>query len=402
MPSPTPGFEPPAQPARAVPAAGARLRRAAVAVAALVASALLHWLALQGAGGTMGVAVRPNDRPPVEVALVSPPPPPPPPAAVVPAESAAAPVPARKPVRPRPPRPPRSANAPSIPPVATAPEPAPSPAVEDTASQAPATEPAPAPAAEAAPPPPAEASAPAAPGPAEAAPAPVAAETGPHWGVAVTGRPPSGRWRFKVYVGEYSEYRSVASLELTLDYDGDQYRMRSQGQAEGLTAWIYSGVLTQASEGRWGNDGFVPERFSEQRGKRPERWARVDPAQASVEYSGGERSAWVAGTQDRLSVLFQLGALARSVPERFAAGSSVDLPELTTRRIERVRYLSEGEETLATDDGQLRTLRLVREDPTGANDPRVEVWLGYDQQMLPVRIRLTDANGRVLDQLVQR
>ena len=65
-------------------------------------------------------------------------------------------------------------------------------------------------------------------------------------------------------------------------------------------------------------------------------------------------------------------------------------------------YRSLGDETLPTDDGPLRALRLTRHDGDPARDPRIDIWLGYDQDLLPVRIRLTDPGGRVLDQMLAR
>jgi hypothetical protein len=54
-------------------------------------------------------------------------------------------------------------------------------------------------------------------------------------------------------------------------------------------------------------------------------------------------------------------------------------------------------ETLELPGGELRALRLWR-DPSGEFDPRVEIWLAPVVGYLPVRIRLTQANGDVVDQ----
>ena len=37
-----------------------------------------------------------------------------------------------------------------------------------------------------------------------------------------------------------------------------------------------------------------------------------------------------------------------------------------------------------------------------ADAPKIDVWLGYDHHLIPVRIRATDIGGRVLDQLLAR
>lgn len=212
-------------------------------------------------------------------------------------------------------------------------------------------------------------------------------------------QPPVGHWRFEVHYGDYADGHQVASLDYSITHDGRRYRLRSEGRAEGLTALLYSGVLTQSSVGRLSDAGLEPERYAEQRGRRPERWASVDRAAGRVSFSGGESLPLISGAQDRLSVLVQIGLIARASPARVAAGGVLELPELTLRTIERARYESRGDVILSTARGPIRALRLERVAPRRTEDPRIEVWLGYDRGMLPVRIRLTDVGGRVLDQI---
>lgn len=211
--------------------------------------------------------------------------------------------------------------------------------------------------------------------------------------------PPTGHWRFKVHYGDYTDGHQVASLDYSIAHDGRKYLLRSEGRAEGLTALLYSGVLSQSSTGRLTDNGLEPERYAEQRGKRAERWAAVDRSASQVSFSGNPPVAWVTGAQDRLSVLVQIGLLARAAPGRFVAGSVIEIPELTLRDIENARYASHGQQILETPVGPIHALHLERIAPRRQGDPRIDVWLGYDRGMLPVRIRLTDSGGRVLDQL---
>ena len=106
------------------------------------------------------------------------------------------------------------------------------------------------------------------------------------------------------------------------------------------------------------------------------------------------------GSQDRLSLLLQLGLILRAQPQRLAVGQTITIPELGSRSIDAAVFGSEGNEVLVTPSGPLHTVHLVRRDGDPARDPKVDVWLGYDQHFKPVRIRLTDVGGRVLDQLL--
>lgn len=416
-------------PARSNPPRG-RVRRAIGLAAALALSLLLHvwllaWLGSRPEFGGEAGAIRSD---PVVVALLSGE------AQMKPTDAAPAPA----AVRPRPPRPARPAPRPNAIttapaseapkaerppepepeaqagaeglPTADVPSPAPDPA-PGTPATPPEASPSPSVAQPSAPPAgdPAASGSPAGTGSPAAtstpAGAPAAAE-GPAKPALVFGTalaaPPTGRWQFRVYYGDYSDNRPVATLDYLIEHDGDRYRLRTEGRAEGLTALLYSGVLTQASGGRLTENGLQPERFAEQRGKRAERWATVDWPRGEIAFSGGERAKTVPGLQDRLSVLVQLGLLARAAPERFAAGQSVVFDEMTLRDVERARYASRGDEVLETDTGTLRTLHLERTEPRKRDDPVVEIWLGYDLGLIPVRIRMTDVGGRILDQLLVR
>lgn len=212
--------------------------------------------------------------------------------------------------------------------------------------------------------------------------------------------PPIGRWRFLVFYGDYSEGRQLASVDYLISVDGERYELRSEGRAEGLTALFYSGTLSQVSVGRFGERGLEPERYVERRGSRPERWARVDRGTGVASFSGGQTATAPEGVQDRLSVLIQLGLMLRAAPQRAAPGTVLELHELSLRDVEQARYRVHGDEVLQADAGPVHALHLERIAPRRPDDPRIEAWLGYDRGMLPVRIRLTDAGGRVLDQFL--
>lgn len=212
--------------------------------------------------------------------------------------------------------------------------------------------------------------------------------------------PLEGRWRFGVYYGSYERGMRVASIELSLQLTGSRYLLQSAGRAEGLVALVWSGVLAQKSEGLVTPAGLAPERYWEQRGKRPERWAALDRRRREISFSSSDPVPLVDGVQDRLSVMVQLGLLARAGPQRLAPGRAVELPELHSRRVERSRWLSHGDDALRGPDGALRALHLERTGPYEPGDARVDLWLGYDLQLMPVRLRLSDPDGRVLDQLI--
>jgi hypothetical protein len=381
-------------------------RRALATVALVAASVALHAAFVAGLAGRLGPAAPPAPPPPVEVALLAAPAPPPaPPAAIAPAPVAPArPAPRPRP-RPRPPVPVAAAPADAVGPRTSVVDAAPGTDVAAAAPVAPegveGSEAGPGPAAEAAPP----ADEPTGPEP----PAPVAAaapDSDAARAATATPVPPlpaSQRHRFRVYWGDYTDERSVARLEYRLVRDGDRYEIRTEGEAEGLISLVYAGTLSQASVGRIGPGGLEPLHYTEQRGKRPERSVAFDPDARRLKPTAGRgEPVWLPpGTQDRLSVFYQVGLLARAEPERFVAGSTRELPVASMRDVRIERFEVVGDETLIAPGGPIRALHLVRAAPPGTDDPRIDLWLGYDFEMLPVRLRVEDAGRRVLDQVIE-
>jgi hypothetical protein len=365
-----------------------RMRAAGATVALLAASVALHALVVAGMAGRLGTAApRPADAgKTVEVALLAPPAPPTP---------SAAPTLAPAPV----PKAPRRAAAPNSQPR----EPAPRPPAE-TPSESAEVPPEPMPAAQPADPPPAAEDLPTA--ASEPAAAPVAEAPAPppavEPAVPLPALPGSRRQRFKVYWGEFSDGRSVARLEYRLSHDGERYELRTEGEAEGLLSLVYSGTLTQSSAGRLGPGGLQPVRYAETRGKRAERAVAFDPDGRRLLPGGREPVLLPAGTQDRLSVFYQIGLLVRAEPARFVAGLAFELPVATMREVRTERFVVVGPDVLMAPGGPIHALHLARPVQPGTDEPRIDLWLGYDFEMLPVRLRIEDAGRRVLDQVIDR
>ena len=215
--------------------------------------------------------------------------------------------------------------------------------------------------------------------------------------------PESRRQRFRVYWGDFTEERSVARLEYRLEHDGERYEIRTAGEAEGLISLVYAGTLSQTSIGRMGPAGLSPTQYIEQRGRRPERTVGFDPEGRRLTPPGGGAPVPApAGTQDRLSVFYQIGLMARADPSAFTAGATHQLPVASMRDVRIERFVVVGDEMLMAPGGAIRALHLHRLVPSGTDDPRIDLWLGYDFDLLPVRLRIEDAGRRVLDQVIER
>lgn len=376
-------------------------RRALVFITALVLA--LHWLVLSGVPLAWDNPAQPSRQvfSTRSIAPATPQPAVEPPGVI--AVPVAAPQPAPRKKAPAPKRPPapaaldRPEPAPTVAAVAEADAPADTGAATTVASatpEAPANDTAPAPAP--------AASAPAAP----AEPATEDAQTG----TGVDIRPPGGTGRsagappppvrmpaptrltFEVS-GQAKKFAYSARAELLWQHDGNRYEARQE-----ISAFLV-GTRTQRSVGTVTEQGLLPEKFSDK--SRSEQAAHFDYAKGRVTFSANTPDAAAGpGVQDRLSLFIQLGAMLAADPGRFVPGTQITLTTVSARSADRWTFTVEGPETLDLPAGPTPALKLLRL-PRKDYDQKAELWVATGLGYLPVRIKLTQANGDFADLLLR-
>jgi hypothetical protein len=98
-----------------------------------------------------------------------------------------------------------------------------------------------------------------------------------------------------------------------------------------------------------------------------------------------------AGIQDQVSFLHQL-------PFLLNGDSAFSLLIANGRRIERHEVRVMGETTVATDRGEFRALHLRRRAPEGTS--AIDVWLAPELAWLPVKLRMKNRQGDVVEQVL--
>ena len=376
-------------------------RRALVFITALVLA--LHWLVLSGVPLAWDSPAQPS-RQVFSTRSIAPAPPPPtvaPPGVTAVPVAAPQPAPRKKALSPkRPPAPAaqdRPEPAPAAAPVAEAEAPSDTGAATTVASATPE-----APANDAAPAPAPAASAPAAP----AEPATEDTQTG----TGVDIRPPGGTGRsagappppvrmpaptrlaFDVS-GQAKKFAYSARAELLWQHDGNRYEARQE-----ISAFLV-GTRTQRSVGTVTEQGLLPEKFSDK--SRSEQAAHFDYAKGRVTFSANTPDAAAGpGVQDRLSLFIQLGAMLAADPGRFVPGTQITLTTVSARSADRWTFTVEGPETLDLPAGPTPALKLLRL-PRKDYDQKAELWVAPGLGYLPVRIKLTQANGDFADLLLR-
>jgi len=176
----------------------------------------------------------------------------------------------------------------------------------------------------------------------------------------------------------------------TWEHDATAYKLQSVAETTGLAALFKPARVVQTSQGELTAQGLMPREF------RHERVGGVDSASFDwqrrvVAYAGREDSL-PAGTQDMLSMYYQLVLLA-------PRSGTLEMPIATGRKLESYRFEVLGEEPLTVPAGDRRAWHLK----TRSGNDSIELWIdagkGAEMRGLPLKIRFTDRKGEIFDQI---
>jgi hypothetical protein len=104
----------------------------------------------------------------------------------------------------------------------------------------------------------------------------------------------------------------------------------------------------------------------------------------------------LAGAQDRMSVMMQLGGLLAASPGRYPAGTRISVQTVGPRDADVWVFVVGDEEKVSLPAGEYVTRKLTR-NPRREFDRKLELWLAPAYGYLPVRIRQTEPNGDFAD-----
>ncbi|SIQ31975.1 Protein of unknown function [Aromatoleum tolulyticum] len=209
-------------------------------------------------------------------------------------------------------------------------------------------------------------------------------------GFNVTGWPERGSIRFRVHLGEGGF--AVGEAQHEWSHDGKRYRMSVAVRTTGVVGMFRSFHYAQSSAGSVGREGLKPERFSVEQSRKTPASAEFDWDARKVTMKRGakERVADLRpGDQDLLSLWHQIGIVG-------AVSGSTELNVITGREATPSAVEVVGPEKLPLPIGLLDTVRVRAEARNGSLT--IDIWLARNYGMLPVRIRVVDDKGEVLDQ----
>ena len=196
------------------------------------------------------------------------------------------------------------------------------------------------------------------------------------------------------FVGESKGIRYSADGDIVWQQDGRNYQMRQE------VRHLLLGSRSQTSVGALSLQGLQPLRFGDK--YKQEQAAHFEREKNTISFSNNAASqAMQDGAQDRLSLLAQLASLMAGSPGLRQNGQQLQLQVASARSADVWMFAVEKTETLKLPIGTLPSLKLSRV-PTQPYDQTIEVWLSPSHGYLPAKVRISQSNGDVLEQLLRK
>ena len=194
--------------------------------------------------------------------------------------------------------------------------------------------------------------------------------------------------------GQAKGFNYWATAELNWAQNGKDYEARLEVSA------LFLGSRVQTSKGTLGAEGLMPIRFGDK--TRSELAAHFQRDKGIISFSANSPDApLLKGAQDRLSVVLQLSSLLAADPTRFPPGTMLSFQTVSQREAEVWQFLVEKEDMLQLPFGEINAIKLNRK-PRREFDQQIELWFAPTLGYLPVRLRITNANGDFVDQLLSK
>jgi len=187
----------------------------------------------------------------------------------------------------------------------------------------------------------------------------------------------------------------VGEMRHRLEIDSDKrYTLKVGMSTTGLASLFKRYESEQQSSGTLTPHGLRPARYSEtKRTSGGEESAEASFAWNArvLSFSGGNSLQLPEQAQDIVSFLYQLSQLPLDkgmIPMHISNG----------RKLERYELVVGEEEMIQTRLGRLRALPVRKARKQG--EEGLEVWLGLEYRLLPVKIRLLDRSGQIAGEMV--
>jgi hypothetical protein len=198
---------------------------------------------------------------------------------------------------------------------------------------------------------------------------------------------------FNIYVNSDNGRAGTAKITYHALQNIQRYELKWEVNATGLLALFYPD-LVQTSQGLITEKGLRPEHYIYQLEKKDSKATKADfdwiNMKVNLLSNKGEKVADISdATQDVLSFMYQF----MYIPPL----SQMRVNMANGKKVADYDYVFEGEESLELPFANLKTYHIKHFKTD--SDEKTELWLAKDYHFVPVKIRKTEENGTVIEQV---
>lgn len=145
--------------------------------------------------------------------------------------------------------------------------------------------------------------------------------------------------------------------------------------------------------------GLAPAEFVEKRMRKDPTTATFDREAKSLSFSESKQVYPLkGGEQDRVSITWQLAAVARAAGDRFKAGSKWPFFVAGRRDAERWVFEVVRREKVRTGLGEVDAVLVSRQPVADKKDQSLEIWLAPQIEWYPVKLRYQEGEKEQVEQ----
>jgi hypothetical protein len=172
----------------------------------------------------------------------------------------------------------------------------------------------------------------------------------------------------------------------------------SNYSVNGQASKFFLNILHFKSEGVLDDYGIAPNLYSQQAMLRSETNTHFNRDERnSISFSSSKLSLpRKGGEQDRASVMWELAGIGRGDQEKFVPDAHIDLFVASDHDGEIWQIMVLGQEEIETGSGTTMAWHVVRTPNPGSRDDKIDIWLAPQYEWSPIQILYTYKNGGYL------
>jgi len=167
-------------------------------------------------------------------------------------------------------------------------------------------------------------------------------------------------------------------------------------------AAILGTLSDDRSEGAIDEYGLAPAQFWEKRMRKDPTVVSFDRDSKTIRFPDGEKTYPLkGGEQDRVSITWQLAAVARAAGDKFKPGSEWPFFVAGRRDAETWTFKVIKREKVQTGLGEVDAIMVSRKALKDSKDQSIDVWLAPGNEWYPVKIRFTEGDKETIEQTLR-